>query len=312
MNADATRRAAFSASAAVVVLALAACGGGASGTAAGASGGPGPVDVVVSTNVWGDVAAAIGADHVRVTSIISDPSADPHSYEASARTRLAVSRAAVVIENGGGYDDFMSRLVSSTAPKATVINAVDVSGASAAAKAAGHDLNEHIWYDFAAVGKVADRITAALVAADPHDAATFRANAATFQGQLQKLRAQEDADRARTQGAGVAITEPVPLYLLDALGAANKTPPDFSKAVEEGHDVSPAVLQQTEELLTAHVVKALVYNAQTTDAQTDRLKKTAQDNKVAVVPVTETLPPGKNYVQWMTDNLAAISTALSS
>jgi zinc/manganese transport system substrate-binding protein len=161
------------------------------------------------------------------------------------------------------------------------------------------------------VGKVADRITAELAAADPHDAAAFRANAATFTGRLQALITQEDTDRARTQGAGVAITEPVPLYLLDALGAVNKTPPAFAKAVEEGNDVSPAVLQQTEELFTAHAVKALVYNAQTTDAQTELLKKTARDNNVAVVPVIETLPPGKNYVQWMTGNLDAISKALS-
>jgi zinc/manganese transport system substrate-binding protein len=308
MYAAAARRAALSTGGAVLVLAAAACGGGASGPASG-TGAQGSLNVVASTNVWGDVAAAIGADRVRVTSIISDPSADPHSYEASARTRLAVSQAGVVIENGGGYDDFMSQLVSAVAPKATVINAVDVSGA--AAQAAGQELNEHVWYDFAAVGKVADRITAALAAADPHDAAAFRANAATFHGRLQALITQETADRARTQGAGVAITEPVPLYLLDALAAANKTPPAFSKAVEEGNDVSPAVLQQTENLFTAHAVKALVYNAQTTDAQTELLKNTARDNNVAVVPVTETLPPGKNYLQWMTDNLDAISKALS-
>jgi zinc/manganese transport system substrate-binding protein len=310
MNPDTARRVAFSA-VAVVVLMVAACGGGASGAASGASGAQGAVDVVASTNVWGDVAAAIGANRVRVTSIITDPSADPHSYEANARTRLAVSQADVVIENGGGYDDFMTRLVSFAAAKVTVINAVDVSGAAAAAQAAGRDLNEHVWYDFAAVGKVADRITAALAAADPGDATTFRANAATFQGHLQTLTAQETADRAATQGAGVAITEPVPLYLLDALGADNKTPPAFSKAVEEGNDVSPAVLQQTEELFTAHAVKALVYNAQTTDVQTELLKKAARDNNVAVVPVTETLPPGKSYVQWMTGNLDAISKALS-
>jgi zinc/manganese transport system substrate-binding protein len=144
MYADAARRAALSSGAAVLLLAAAACGGGASGTASG-TGAQGSLDVVASTNVWGDVAAAIAADRVRVTSIISDPSTDPHSYEASARTRLAVSQADVVIENGGGYDDFMSQLVSSVAPKATVINAVDVSGAAAAAQTAGQDVNEHVW-----------------------------------------------------------------------------------------------------------------------------------------------------------------------
>jgi zinc/manganese transport system substrate-binding protein len=267
------------------------------------------VNVVASTNVWGDIAEAIGGNRVQVTSIISDPSADPHSYEASARTRLAVSKADVVIENGGGYDDFMSRLVSSAQPKA-VINAVDVSGRAAAARAAGQDLNEHIWYDFPSVAKVADRIASTLSSAAPGDAGTFRANATRFQGQLHDLITREATDRLATEGAGVAITEPVPLYLLNALGAVNKTPRAFSKAVEDGTDVPPAVLQQTIDLFGGGAVKALVYNAQTTDAQTEQLKKAGRDHHVAVVPVTETLPPGNSYLQWMTANLAAISKAL--
>lgn len=292
--------------AAVVVLLTAGCG---SSTATASGSG---VEVVAATNVWGNIASSIGGDRVHVTSVITDPSADPHSYEASARTRLAVSRAAVVIENGGGYDDFMGRLITATGSKAPVVDAVDASGAAAAAKSAGTELNEHVWYDFAAVGKVADAITATLAKADPAGAAAFRSNAARFQGQLNGLIARETADRASTQGAGVAITEPVPLDLLDALGAVNKTPPAFSHAVEEGTDVSPEVLQQTLDLFTGHEVKALVYNAQTTDAQTEQLQRAAQAAQVAVVPVTETLPPGKDYLQWMTDNLAAIKTALSA
>jgi zinc/manganese transport system substrate-binding protein len=109
----------------------------------------------------------------------------------------------------------------------------------------------------------------------------------------------------------VAITEPVPLYLLDALGAVNRTPAAFSKAVEEGDDVPVTVLRRTTALFSDHAVKALVYNAQTADPQTALLTKAAQDASVPVVPVTETLPAGKSYLQWMTDNLTAISGALS-
>jgi zinc/manganese transport system substrate-binding protein len=244
--------------------------------------------------------------------VITDPAADPHSYEANPRTQLAISRARVVIENGGGYDDFMARLRSAAGSKATVIDAVDVSGKAAEAKAAGTDLNEHVWYDFPTVGKVADRIAAALGAADPKDAASFRANAAAFHAKLDALIARERSDRARTAGAGVAITEPVPLYLLQALGAVNKTPPAFSHAVEEGDDVSPAVLRHTTALFTSGSVKALVYNAQTSDVQTAAVRQAAESAHVPVVPVTETLPRGQTYLQWMSGNLDAISKALGS
>ena len=306
-------RTALLSTAVLAVLSTAACSGSAAASAgASPSGGSASaLSVVASTNVWGDIAAAIGGDRVRVTSVISNPSADPHSYEASARTRLAVADARLIIENGGGYDDFMSQLVAATRSTAPVIVAVDASGAAAAAKASGAQLNEHVWYDLPGVAKVADQITAALTAADPGDATTFRTNAARFQTGLQALITQEATDRASVQGAGVAITEPVPLYRLDALGAVNKTPAAFSKAVEDGTDAPAQVLQQTEDLFTSGAVKALVYNEQTTGTQTELLLHLAQTHHVAVVPVTETLPAGTTYLTWMGDNLAAVRKALS-
>jgi len=64
------------------------------------------VAVVASTNVYGDIVERIGGAKVDVTSIISDPEQDPHSYEANTQNQLALSQAKVVVENGGGYDDF--------------------------------------------------------------------------------------------------------------------------------------------------------------------------------------------------------------
>jgi zinc/manganese transport system substrate-binding protein len=38
---------------------------------------PGVVRVVAGENFWGNIAAQIGGRHVRVTSILSSPTADP-------------------------------------------------------------------------------------------------------------------------------------------------------------------------------------------------------------------------------------------
>src|SRR5438270_1505170 len=195
-------------------LTLAGCGESAASTAATAPASTSSsIPVVASTAVWGDIAAQVGGRAVHITSVISDPAADPHAYEADARTQLAVSRARVVIENGGGYDDFMARLLKAAGSKATVVDAVDVSGKAAESTASGTDLNEHVWYDFSTVGKVADRIAAALSAADPTDAASFRANAAAFTAKLDALISDDQTDRLRTAGVGVAITEQVQLYI---------------------------------------------------------------------------------------------------
>ena len=62
-------------------IALTACGG------PPAADSDGKIDVVASTTVWGDVVREIGGDSVDVESIISDPAADPHSYESTRRTQ---------------------------------------------------------------------------------------------------------------------------------------------------------------------------------------------------------------------------------
>lgn len=281
---------------AAVAVALAGCGTSADGAARGA------VDVVASTNVWADVARQVTAGtKVTVTSIISDPNADPHSYEASTRNELAVSEASLIIENGGGYDDFMTTLRDGSGAKGTVLDAVKIAGTTG---------NEHVWYDFPAVAKVADRIAGVLAAKDAPDARRFRSNAAAFTARLSALEAGEAELRAKSAGAGVAVTEPVPLYLLAACGLVDRTPAAFSDAVANGVDVPPRVLQQTLALFAKKQVRLLVYNAQTVGPQTQQVQQAARAHGIPVVPVTETLPAGDTYLTWMSHNLDAVRKAL--
>ncbi|CAM5608535.1 metal ABC transporter solute-binding protein, Zn/Mn family [Streptomyces aurantiogriseus] len=290
---------------------LAGCGNSSdSGSDTGASQSPvssSAIPVVASTNVYGDIVEQIGGGNVKVTSIISDPDQDPHSYEANTQNQLALSKAKVVIENGGGYDDFIDRMLKSSNSSAEVINAVEVSGKTAPA---GGELNEHVWYDFPTVGKLADSIAVALGKADPDDAATFTKNAEDFEAKLKPLEAKEAKIKTDHGGEGVAITEPVPLYMVEASGLKNATPEEFSEAIEEGDDVSPRTLQGTLALFTDKMVKALVYNEQTSGPQTEKVEQAAKAAGIPVVPVTETLPEGKDYVGWMTANVDALASAL--
>lgn len=219
--------------------------GRSSGSGSGASDAQTPaassaIPVVASTNVYGDIVRRIGGAKVDVTSIIVDPDQDPHSYEASTQNQLALSKAKVVVENGGGYDDFVDRMLKSGDSSAMVINAVKVSGKTAPK---GGELNEHVWYDFPTVARIADRIAAALGKADPANAAAFTRNADAFKAKLEPLEAKETQIKKAYGGEAVAITEPVPLYMIEASGLRNVTPAEFSEAIEEGDDVSPRTLQ---------------------------------------------------------------------
>ncbi|HEY0119425.1 MAG TPA: zinc ABC transporter substrate-binding protein [Cellulomonas sp.] len=301
-------RAALVATATLVVLAACASSPTVPAATSGTAAGPTPwasgtrLAVVASTNVWGDVVGQVGGDLVAVTSIISDPSADPHSYEANARTQLAISQAALIVANGGGYDDFVDTMVGALATQPPVIHAVDVI-------ATGED-NEHVWYDLPGVQKVADTVATQLGTLDPEHAATYAGNATAFDRKVAGVEQQVADLKAAHAGAPVAITEPVPLYLLDEAGLVNVTPPAFSAAVEDETDVPPAVLADTLALFRDHAVDALVYNAQTTGPQTEQVLTAAHDADIPVVPVTETLPAGTDYVGWMSANVTAIAGAL--
>lgn len=301
------------ASALVVVFATATLGGcgssGDSSPSAPSGGSSGTANVVASTNVYGDIVRQIAGDRVHVTSIITDPEADPHSYEANTQNQLELSRADIVIENGGGYDDFIDTMLKAAKnDDVKVLDAVDISGVAAPD---GGELNEHVWYDLDAVEELTDELVGALSTVDPAGAPEFQANASAFKAKLQQLRATEASIKEAHSGAGVAITEPVPLYMLEACGLVNKTPDEFSEAIEEGSDVSPAVLKETLDLFTDDEVELLAYNEQTAGPETEQVLAAAKSNEVAVVPVTETLPSGDDYIGWMTANLSAIQAALA-
>ncbi|MFF7132660.1 zinc/manganese transport system substrate-binding protein [Streptomyces sp. SAI-126] len=311
MSTSPSRRLALLFSASVALLA--GCGSssdsGNDGSAAAAPAGSSKVAVVASTNVYGDIVSRIGGDKVSVTSVISDPDQDPHSYEASTQNQLALSKAKVVVENGGGYDDFVDRMLKSSGnSSAEVINAVKVSGRSAPK---GGELNEHVWYDFPTVARIADRMAAALGKADPANAAAYTRNAEAFKADLKPLEAKEAQIKKEHGGAAIAITEPVPLYMTAASGLVDKTPAEFSEAIEEGTDVSPKVLQEALALFTGKQVEALVYNEQTSGPQTEKSEQAAKAAGIPVVPVTETLPSGKDYLSWMTGNVDALANALA-
>src|ERR1700712_2717199 len=119
-------RAAIAAATAVAVGAVSGCSSAPAGssTTAGSSTAAAAVAVVTTTDVWGSVVAQIGGSHVHVTAMITDPAADPHSFEASGQNQLAVAKARLIVENGGGYDDFIDTMIGSADAKAPVINAV--------------------------------------------------------------------------------------------------------------------------------------------------------------------------------------------
>lgn len=314
------------------------------GCAPGATPAPSALSIVTSTDVYASIASAIAGDRADVTAIIDSPAVDPHSYEASARDRLALAEADIVVANGGGYDPFIDALLDDD-PLQRVIVAVTLSdvweGAAARASAPagasddhtehddhddhaehddhagddGHDhdgeVNEHVWYDFDTVKRVASAIAVALTELDPDGLSDYAKNADAFIAQVEALSA--DAQRLADEGAEwhAVMTEPAPQYLLDRVGAHNVTPAAFTRAVEGGFDIPPAALLEVLQHLESGEVDVVLWNEQTSGPQLEKVVDTAREGGIPVVSVTETLPPGMDFVAWMAANLRALEGALA-
>jgi len=277
---------------------LSACG---SSTNAG-----GKLGVVAAENVYGDIASQIGGPHVAVTSLLTSPSADPHLFEPGTSTGLAVADAKVVLQNGLGYDAFMTRLENSSPSKSrSVVTMADVLGIQ------GKDANPHLWYDVPRLDRIAGAISGAFVRADPSHAAAYRGGLKRFERSLAPLRAEVAAIRTRFHGAPVAYTEPVPGYLVAAVGLRNLAPDSFTRPIEEGTEPSPSAVAAMSELVAQRRVRVLLYNAQAVSPITARLRAAAQKAGIPVVPVTETLPPHRNFQQWQLEQARALAAALA-
>ncbi|GAB3633246.1 zinc ABC transporter substrate-binding protein [Microbacterium shaanxiense] len=333
--------------ASVSAIVLAGC----STTPAPESGGDGVIQVVASTNVYGSLAAQIGGDRVDVTSIITSASQDPHSYEASARDRLTVQDADLVIENGGGYDSFVDTLIGES--DVHVFTAASFShdfpgneghedattdehaeeghaeeGHSEEEHAAeeeshdhaeeegheGHDhiegFNEHVWFDPHTMIHVVEGMAEEFTELDPDGEADFTAAAAEIISDLEGFEAELETLGVDAGGASVFITEPLPGYIAAAAGLTDVTPEGFAEAVEEGTDVSPATLLAALEVIEGGEVKALLTNAQTGGAETERVEEAAEAAGIPVVAFTELLEDGSSYSEWMRDAIQDLAAAL--
>ena len=336
-------RTALAAAAVACVTALAGCGTDTSGPDDDA------LRVVASTNVWGSIAQAVAGDRVEVESLITEPSADPHSYEASPLDAAAIGDASLVVYNGGGYDQFVDDILAAGGERPETVEAFSLfesgaysdlhaghdhgtdAGAGETGSATttsedhshegddhshdGHDhsgVNEHVWYDLATADAVAHAVAEKLSELDPEGAATYEANAAAFHENLHYVSDVVEKIADAHGGTPVAQTETIGHYLVQAAMLDDVTPPDFTNAIENGTDPSPAAIAATRQLLVDNQVRALIYNPQTEDRVSREMRTAAESAGIPVVEVSETLPEGVDYIQWQARTAETLAAALDN
>jgi zinc/manganese transport system substrate-binding protein len=262
------------------------------------------VKLVAAENFYGDIAHQIGGPQVEVVSVISNPNQDPHLFETSPAVLRQLAAARIVIYNGADYDPWMPKLLKVTPrPERTVIVAADLVHKKASD-------NPHLWYDPVTMPAVARALAAALAKADPTHAADYQARLAVFLGSLKPLNDKIAAIAKKYGGTPVTASEPVFGTMAAALGLKMRNE-KFQLSIMNDTEPSARDVAAFERDLKEHKVRVMFYNKQATDKIVQHLVEIARAAKVPVVGVTETVPPGMSFQDWMASEIGDTEKALA-
>ena len=282
--------------------------GPAPGSACSTSGGA--VQVVAGENFWGSLVSQIGGSHVNVTSILTDPNADPHEYESNAADARAIANACLVIVNGAGYDTWaLNEIAASNTPHQTVLSVQQLLGLPV-------NVNPHFWYSPYYVNTTVRAMYNDLVSIDPADASYYRQQYAALNSSLwTSYMKQELIIKQQFAGTPVASTESIFVYMANATGLDIVTPPAFMEAVAEGNDPSSQDVATFQNQLNEgnSTVRVLVYNEQTVTPLTQSLLALAAKNEIPYIRISETIQPQNySFQAWMQGEVGELQDALNA
>jgi zinc/manganese transport system substrate-binding protein len=263
--------------------------------------------VVAGENFWGSIATQLGGVHANVTSIVTDPNADPHEYESNTADARLFAQANYVILNGVGYDTWAQTLLDANPVSGRkVFTAGDLVG-----KKEGD--NPHLWYNPTYVEDVANQITKDYQSLDPADAAYFTQQRSAFENALSEYHQRINEIKSKFAGQKVGATESIFVYMANALGLDLITPPAFMDAVAEGNDPPAASVVTFEQQVRSKQITVLVYNVQTVTDVTNTIKQLAAQQNIPIVGVSETIQPADaSFQEWQTAQLLVLQNALNA
>ncbi len=279
------------------------------------------IKIVAAENFWGSLVSQLGGNLTSVLSIVSDPNADPHEYEANTSDAAAIAGANFVIVNGDGYDDWALQLISSSsAPGQEILDVATLNGVYVSGGIVTG--NPHQWYNPLYVNHTLLAMYSDLVALQPQSKAVFQQNFANLntssgggaQGvSIDQLYNRANQIRDEFKGTVVASTESIFVYLANYTGLDLISPPAFMEAIAEGNDPPAESVALFECQIEGGYVKVLVYNVQTITEITDTIKALAASNNVTTTFVSETIqPPDTSFQDWMYGEYNNLENALNA
>lgn len=142
--------------------------------------------VVATFTILADVVKNVGGDLVDVTTLVG-PNGDTHEYEPTPSDAVALRNTRLIFENGLGFETWLDRLYAASGSSAPRIVANRDTVPWITNRNGVQETDPHAWGDVQNVQKMANVIAEALSQADPANAATYAANAASYNARLGDL-----------------------------------------------------------------------------------------------------------------------------
>ncbi|MGI9149649.1 MAG: metal ABC transporter solute-binding protein, Zn/Mn family [Chloroflexota bacterium] len=263
-----------------------------------------PTPVLAVENFYGNLVQQLGGQCVVVTTILADPDADPHEFQPTAGDVRAFQTAALVVENGLGYDDFADKALGTLSRRPAVLRAGDVLGLQVGA-------NPHVWYSTGYVNQIKSAITSELKQVTPDASAYFDAQAVSLDQAFGTYRQLVGQIAGQYASVPVGATESIFVDMAYSTGLKLVSPVEFMQAIAEGNDPSARDIATFQDQLKNRQMRVLVYNVQTVTPITEQLKQIALQNSIPIVGVSETMPLGTQTFQgWQASQLRLLLNAL--
>ena len=291
----------------VLVLVRTTGSSGAAGGSTAAAASVTKITAIGAENEYADVISQVGGKYVNVSSIMSNPNTDPHTFEASPAVAREITAAKLIVQNGVGYDDWMTTIENAD-PNGSrkVINVQQLLGLPDSTP------NPHLWYKPTTMPAVASAIATDLGQIDPAHAAYFKANAASFTAQPERMEQRHRGVQVsapehpgRDHGAGRRLHAP---------GRRHRQPDAFHVPGRHHERHRPLAAEHGAPELPVHPAQGEGVPLQPAGHRLPHrvVHHLAQQNGIPVVGVYETMPtPGYTYQTWMEAEVNALNKAVT-
>jgi ABC-type Zn uptake system ZnuABC Zn-binding protein ZnuA len=258
-----------------------------------------PLSVVTTTALLADLVKNVGGDLVSVTALVP-PGADVHSFQSTPADNVAISRAAMVVSNGGGLDQFLDQVIQ----RSTSDGTVQILAAKALLEL--DDEDPHFWQNPVFAVRYVESIRDGLIAADPTNADDYQVNFTEYKDRLTKL----DFDIAST----LNTVDPTRRHLItfhDAFGhLAKRYGWQVTSLVgSDASQVSPGPVVEILEKVREQGLTAVFAEPQ---FNSDLLEKAAEEAGVEIGPIYSDVQDGEvaNYIDMMLFNAKSLARLL--